>query len=93
MKAVYNLVGMRFHPGATDLLKKLPNGEPLVLLRDPNNPYDAAAIQVHARGHMLGHLKANAEQKQLAKRMDVDGAPQPAAKLVAGMWPQVEVDE
>lgn len=40
------LVGMRFHPPATAILQCLPAGAPLVLVPEPENPYDANAIAV-----------------------------------------------
>lgn len=38
--------GMGFHPPAKALIKRLPTGTQLELVREPENPYDPNAIQV-----------------------------------------------
>lgn len=40
------LVGSHFHPPAKALLEHLPQGAPLILRREPDNPYDPNAIEV-----------------------------------------------
>lgn len=93
MKTLYSLVGMRHH-NTTALLATLPAGEPVSLVREPTNPYDVNAIEVHARGVFLGYIAAR-ENTELARQMDA------AAKglalvfdcrLVPGNSPQIEVD-
>ena len=55
MKAFYGLVGMK-HRNAEALVASLPNGEPLTLIREPGNKYDANAVQVWARGQFIGYI-------------------------------------
>lgn len=43
----FTIVGMRFHPGAQDRLDSLEPGTPLILKREPSNPYDENAIEVY----------------------------------------------
>lgn len=40
------IVGARFRPPAEDVLRNLPSGADLILRRQPDNPYDANAVQV-----------------------------------------------
>lgn len=105
MKGLYSLVGMKFF-NAESLVGSLPNGEPLTLIREPNNPHDPHAIQVWARRRLcLGYIgrgrKPNVEKyapgndnEALAKFMD-DKKDMLDAKLVliAGGAPMVEVEE
>jgi hypothetical protein len=70
MKTIVALVGTKFRgQGMVDLLARLPNGEPLILRREPSNPYDRNAVQVWAQGHHLGYLKGS-QNKPLAMAMD-----------------------
>jgi len=74
MKACYALVGMQYRDQATGrdisgLVKRLPDQEPVTLIREPTNQYDRNAIQVWAKGEHIGYL-AKAQIKQLAIAMD-----------------------
>ena len=40
------LVGAHFRPPAKAIIQSLPSGCPLILRREPDNPYDPHAIQV-----------------------------------------------
>lgn len=40
------IVGARFRPPAEDVLRNLASGVDLILRRQPDNPYDANAVQV-----------------------------------------------
>ena len=42
----YPIVGAHFRPPAKALLASLPNGHPLWLVPEPENPYDSRAIAV-----------------------------------------------
>jgi hypothetical protein len=49
------LAGFRYHE-APRLLEELCPGEPLELLREPDNPYDRNAVRVEWQGHKLGYV-------------------------------------
>jgi len=40
------IVGMAFRPPALTIIQSLPFGTPIVLQREPENPYDSSAIKV-----------------------------------------------
>jgi len=93
MKAIYTMVGMQ-HRGSVDFVASLPKGEPIILLRDPNNAHDPNAVMVWARGRHVAFLKAG-EAFQLARRMDAIHQPKIEARLTfdGQRWPMAEVDE
>ena len=95
MKSLYALVGMR-HRGTEALVASLPQGEPLTLIREPDNKFDPNAVQVWARGQHVGFIAAK-QVKPLAMAMDAATlrAPQWRATLAidGGRWPLVEVSE
>lgn len=70
MKALYALVGMK-HRGTEALVASLPQGEPLTLIREPDNRYDANAVQVWARQQHVGYVKGS-QVRPLAIAMDAD---------------------
>lgn len=45
------LVGSHFHPPAKQVLQALVAGQPLLLVPDPSNPYDAKAVKVFVNLH------------------------------------------
>jgi len=49
------IAGLRHHPGER-LWRRLGNGEPLQLRREPDNPHDPLAVALYWRGIMLGYL-------------------------------------
>jgi hypothetical protein len=55
---LYAIVGMKFR-GTEALVKELPNGEPLDLKREPENPADGRAVQVWARGQHVGYVRSS----------------------------------
>lgn len=69
MKALYPIVGARHRGDAQKLLDSLPTGEPLILKREPSNPYDHNAIQVWARGQHVGYIPKR-DNPPLAMAMD-----------------------
>lgn len=101
MKALYGLVGMK-HRGTEALVASLPNGEPLTLVREPDNKVDGNAVQVWARATHVGYIKGS-QVRPLAMAMDSAAAGKTAdahgfrryAKLAidGGKWPLVEVEE
>lgn len=99
-KAIYTLVGMK-HRNAEEFVKNLPAGEPLKLVRDPDNKFDPYAVQVWAQdkndvgsvGHHIGFIKAT-EVHPLARRMDKSAMKVTDGILITNQgWPQIEVEE
>jgi hypothetical protein len=74
------LAGFRHYEGAA-LWRELAVGDRLELVREPANPYDAGAIRVLWRGHMLGYVPQR-DNAAVARQMD-RGAPLEAR--VAGL--------
>lgn len=62
------LAGFQFHEAA-DQWKDMRVGDPLALIREPNNPHDVRAVRVEWRGHMIGYLP-RAENGAVAAEMD-----------------------
>jgi hypothetical protein len=95
-KKLYALVGMR-HRGAEDLVRSLPDGEPLTLIRDPDNPHDPFAVEVWARERHVGFVKAT-QARGLSRFIADKGDPETRSlsgklHISADRWPMVEVDE
>jgi len=98
-KSLVALVGTQYRPPeAAELLKGLPNGEPLHLIREPTNKFDRNAVQVWARGVHIGFIKGS-ENREIASRMDKartdSGQIQTLNGKLAidgGKWPMVEID-
>lgn len=56
----YSIVGEKWHPGASELLRALSPGAPVVLVRDPGNRFDKNAVAVYVYGALVGFIpKAN----------------------------------
>lgn len=99
MKMIIALVGMRHRgPDVAALVEALPDSEPLTLIREPTNKYDASAVQVWARDRHVGYLKGS-QNKPVANWMDtLRRARQSDVTLSAklsvkeGRWPFVEVE-
>lgn len=53
---IFSVVGTSFRPGATDMLKRLRLGQPLELVREPTNKYDANAVMVCFGKRQIGYL-------------------------------------
>jgi hypothetical protein len=102
MKSLVALVGTK-HRGreAMDCLAALPNGEPLILIREPDNAFDSRAVQVWARGVHIGFLKKE-QNAEVSARLDATIAkaelPPKAVSMPAKLaidgskWPLVEVE-
>lgn len=102
MKTLVALVGTRFRgEDMVKLLASLPQGEPLTLIREPNNEYDGNAVQVWARGQHIGYVKGT-QNRDLAMAMDAllaedagfaeTGFPGKLA-IDGGKQPMVEIEE
>ena len=51
------IAGTSYAAGAVDLLENVEGGSPLLLLREPKNPFDAMAILVmRIQGEKLGDI-------------------------------------
>ncbi|MFN6961083.1 MAG: HIRAN domain-containing protein [Rhodocyclaceae bacterium] len=62
------LAGFQYHAGAA-VWDQLRVGDPLVLIREPDNPYDARAVRVEWQGVKLGYLP-RAENEAVAAALD-----------------------
>ncbi|NWG29912.1 MAG: HIRAN domain-containing protein [Rhodocyclaceae bacterium] len=62
------LAGFQYHAGAA-LWERLHVGDPLALVREPDNPYDPRAVRVEWQGRMLGYLP-RAENEAVAAALD-----------------------
>lgn len=62
------LAGFQYHAGAT-VWNDLKVGDPLTLIREPDNPHDARAVRVEWRGVHLGYLP-RVENEAVAAAMD-----------------------
>lgn len=94
MKTLLSLVGSKYRgPEVVALMKRLPQGEPLTLIREPTNEYDRHAIQVWARGVHIGFIAA-AENRPFASKMDEAGTNMSGTLRYDGSRrPAVEIDE
>lgn len=98
MKGLYALVGMQ-HRGTAALVASLPDGEPVRLIREPDNPYDRNAVQVWARGTHLGFVKGTQarplamamDAKQIVSRTEIETAGVLRKKIER--WPLIELEE
>lgn len=99
MKTLVALVGMK-HRGTEALVASLPAGEPLILIRERDNPYDSNAVQVWARDQHVGYIKAS-QVIPIAQEMDkiwLEISPMTVRRkakfaIDGGRWPMVEVEE
>lgn len=88
----YAIVGTK-HRGerAITLLASLLDGEPVVLIRDPGNPFDRKAVGIWAKGELIGFVPA-AQNANLAERMDSAAKPQVDGTLRRRVGKPVSVD-
>ena len=86
------LVGMRHHPGAAEALSDLGFGDPLTLVREPENQFDENAIQVFSGSTLLGYVKREFAA-DWAPAFDEDGViPQAKLGFESSGWPQVQIE-
>lgn len=62
------LAGYRYYEGKR-LWKLMQVGEPLTLVREPDNPYDRNAVRVEWQGHKLGYVP-RADNEAVARFLD-----------------------
>lgn len=65
------LAGFQYHAGGV-LWEQMTVGDALQLIREADNPHDAAAVRVDWHGHPLGYLP-RAENRAVAAEMDRGG--------------------
>ena len=53
-----NITGIKFAPGAADIIEALPGGAELTLTPEPENRFDKNAIRVEYDGAKLGYVPA-----------------------------------
>ena len=85
------LAGFR-HYEAPGVWRDVREGDPLKLVREPDNPYDANAVRVEWRGRKLGYL-ARRDNAAVARQLD-RGAPLEAsvARLVENRNHSVRIE-
>jgi len=66
------LAGFQYYEGKA-LWDMMRVGDPLRLVREPQNPHDANAVRIEWRGEMLGYIPRR-ENADVARQMDL-GAP------------------
>jgi len=100
MRTIVALVGMQ-HRGTSALVASLPQGEPLLLVREPDNKFDRFAVQVWAREVHVGYIKSS-QVRPVAMAMDSNPAlvlaPSPCGlkatlAIDGGKWPMVQIDD
>ncbi len=75
MKVIYALVATKFRgQRAIEIVRSLKHGDPVTLMREPENPHDPNAVAVWAQDHHCGFVPA-AQSKKLAPFIDANGAP------------------
>lgn len=62
------LAGFQYHAGKK-LWTQMRVGDPLTLVREPDNPHDARAVRVEWRGHKIGYVPRR-ENADVARLMD-----------------------
>jgi len=66
------LAGFKYYDGKAQW-DAMQRGDPLRLVREPDNPHDRNAIRLEWKGHMLGYVPRR-ENSHLARQLD-HGAP------------------
>lgn len=66
------LAGFTYYNGKV-IWSDMRVGDPLTLVREPDNPHDANAIRVEWRGHKLGYVPRR-DNAHLARQMDLGAA-------------------
>ena len=62
------LAGFRYYEGKS-LREEIKVGDPLTLVREPDNPYDGNAVRIDWNGRKLGYVPRR-ENAHLARQMD-----------------------
>jgi hypothetical protein len=78
MKIETFITGIRFHPGAHDKLAASPEGTPIDLVRQPDNPYDGNAIACEIDGVLVGFVP---RERAMTLARDIDSGERVTATL------------
>jgi HIRAN domain len=62
------LAGFQYYEGKA-LWAQMKRGDPLALIREPDNPHDPLAVRVEWNGHKLGYLPRR-ENQAVARQLD-----------------------
>ena len=62
------LAGFQYHAGKA-LWEQMKVGDPLTLVREPDNAYDPRAVRVEWQGHKLGYVPRK-ENEAVARQLD-----------------------
>jgi hypothetical protein len=62
------LAGFQYHAGKV-LWEQMKVGDPLTLVREPDNAYDPRAVRVEWQGHKLGYVPRK-ENEAVARQLD-----------------------
>jgi|GEM_PF-6997787 len=84
------IVGIKFHPGSHDKLLETKDGEPVALVRQPDNKYDPNAVACEIDGQMCGFVPAD-QAKTLAP--DIDAGRRVTATLHGYSKLTIEVED
>lgn len=87
------LAGFRYHQGER-LWARLRPGQPVTLIREPDNPHDPRAVRINWRGHKLGYLprRDNAAIARLLDRGEALEVRIKALQLSASPWERVALE-
>lgn len=93
MKTLVALVGTKYRGAEMlALLASLPQGEPLELRREVNNKHDVNAVQVWARGSLIGYIPKT-QNRDIALAMDAASVVPGKLAIDGGKQPLIEIDE
>lgn len=66
--SVFPVAGFRYYDGP-NLLDRLRAGDPVCLVREPDNPHDPQAIRIEALGHRVGYVPRS-ENRPLVRLLE-----------------------
>ncbi len=87
------VAGFQYHQGET-LWPQLATGQPLTLMREPDNRFDQRAVRIDWQGEKLGYIPAidNAAISQLMDRGETLSASIVGLKNSRNPWERIEVE-
>lgn len=71
MSKRYSIVGVEQN-NAAGIVASLPNGLDVILIREPDNPFDPLAVAVWANGQKIGYVPKK-QNPPLAQKIDAAG--------------------
>lgn len=86
------VAGFQYHEGE-DLWPLMAKGDPLTLIREPDNQYDKRAVRVEWQGHKLGYVprKENTTISQMLDRGQSLGAKIAAKQSEDNPWKRIKM--